>query len=155
MNSLEKATNKFIEIAGKITDSTTKDELTVIKQELYDFRATLPQTIEFDELRDAVTNTRIKLNRSISADALQRIQDRTDSVIRFTTAINTITAKAEQDAAQARLDNLQRILTVTKKIATTALEVQKSIQEDRKDEAYAAIDTILQELDKLDDNSNP
>lgn len=149
MITLEEATKQYIAIVDQIQESLSTDQRKDIRDELYEFRKGLPRNSEFEDLRFSIGETRIALNRAIGKASLEKIKGRTGHIIRHTTAINGLAVRAKKDAASARMENLQRVLDVTNSVTAAAMEAKKSIDEDRDDDAYDAIDKIIKELAKL------
>ena len=151
MASVEQSNTELQAILAKIKVGLSGDQRSDISDELVDFGEKLPADAAYAELNQTAFDVSESLDRAITKAALKSLRSRTASLKRYVTAINAITDKAKKDAAVARADTVQKILTATKGVTKSALDAKKAFEEGRTDDGFAAIEKVLEEIDKLDD----
>ena len=151
MASVEESNTELQGILAKIREGLSSSQRGDVSDELVSFAEKLPAEAEYAELTQTAFDASEFLDRAITKAALKSLKGRTAALKRFVTAINSVTNKAKQDAAQARLETVQNILNVTKKVTSSALEARKAFEENRATDGFAAIDKVLAEVDRLDD----
>jgi hypothetical protein len=149
MASVEEANVELRAILSKIQEGLSLSERSGISDELVRFAARMPARAEYAELTQTAIDTSDTLDRAITKTALKNLKSRTASLIRYVTAINAVTNRAKQDAAEACLETVQKILEVTKSVTKSANDAKKALEEGNSNDGIAAIEKILEEIDKL------
>ena len=155
--TVEEASNKLQEILSQIALGISPSDRSRISDELVSYANPassygVPARPAYAELREIALTVSDELDRALTAAAIKRIRNRSAELARFVTAIKAVTDEAENNARDLKLKNLNEILQFSKKAVNIAKKARTAFEENQNQEGYAAIQSLIDEIENMRDN---
>ena len=126
--NVEEAANKLEAILDQINDSMNDDKKLQIRDELLEFKRSLPWDPEFKELRRIADETFDDLGRSVNQSVLTRMRGRGKELAKYVETISAITARAEKNVDTLKLKFVRSVVTTTREVADAVRAIKTSIE---------------------------
>lgn len=126
--NIEQAANTLEHILDRINESIDDDTKLKIRQELIEFKRSLPWEPEYAELRRIAEETFDDLGRSINQSVLDRMRKRAKEIAKYIETISAITSRTEKKIESLRLKYIQAVTTAAKEVADAVRAIRSSIE---------------------------
>jgi hypothetical protein len=126
--NIEQAANTLELILDRIGESIDDDAKLKIRQEVIEFKRSLPWEPEFAELRRIAQETFDDLGRSINQSVFNRMRERAKELDKYIETISAITGRAEKNIETLRLKYVQAVTTAAKEMADAVRAIKSSIE---------------------------
>jgi uncharacterized protein YukE len=126
--NIEQAANTLELILDRIGESIDDDAKLKIRQEIIEFKRSLPWEPEFAELRRIAQETFDDLGRSINQSVFNRMRERAKELDKYIETISAITGRAEKNIETLRLKYVQAVTTAAKEMADAVRAIKSSIE---------------------------
>jgi len=151
--NMEEAANTLEHLLDRIDESIDDDTRLQIRQELLEFRRSLPWEPEFTELRRLAQEAFDDLGEAVDRSVLNRMRERSKALAKHAETISNITHRTEKNIETLRLRHVQAVTTAAKAAADTVRAIKSSIAANDLTAASAktelALDLILQMIDDI------
>jgi len=145
--NIEQAANTLERILDRINESIDDDTKLKIRQELIEFKRSLPWEPEYAELRRIAQETFDDLGRSINQSVLDRMRKRAKEIDKYIETISAITIRTEKKIASLRLKYVQAVTTAATEVADAVRAIRSSIEANdlpaASEKAEESLDLIL------------
>jgi len=126
--NVEQAANTLERILDRINESIDDDAKLRIRQELIEFKRSLPWEPEYAELRRFAEDAFDDLGHSINQSVLDRMRRRAKEFEKYVETISAITSRTERKIESLRLKYIQAVTTAAKEVADAVRAVRSSIE---------------------------
>lgn len=125
---VKEAANILEAILDRTTSNFSDDEKLRIRDEILEFKRSLPWEPEFKELRSIADNAFDDLGRSINQSVLNRMRQRSKELSKYMETISAVTDRAEKDVDALRLKLIRSVTETSKAVADAVREIKSSIE---------------------------
>lgn len=125
---VKEAANILEAILDRTTSNFSDDEKLQIRDEILEFKRSLPWEPEFKELRSIADDAFDDLGRSINQSVLNRMRQRSKELSKYMETISAVTDRAEKDVDALRLKLIRSVTETSKAVADAVREIKSSIE---------------------------
>lgn len=147
--NVEEAADALERILDRIDESIDDDAKLSMRQEVLEFRRSLPWEPEFAELRRIAQEAFDDLGRSINQSVLARMRERGRELAKYVETISAVTSRAEKNIEILRLKHVQTVTTAAKEVADAVRAIKLSVDANDLPMASSKIDEALDLVLKL------
>jgi hypothetical protein len=122
------AANTLESILDRITIGLSDDTRILIREEILEFKRSLPWEPEFAELRTIADEAFDDLGRSINQSVLGRMRQRSKALAKYMETISAVTDRAEKDVDTLRLKLIRSVTESSRAVAEAVKEIKSSIE---------------------------
>lgn len=151
--NLQEAANTLDHILDRIDNSIDDDRRLTIRQELLEFKRSLPWESEFAELRRLAQEAFDDLGEAVNQSVLNRMRMRGKELAKYVEVVTGVTSRTEKNIETLRLKHIRMITTSAKAAADAVRAIKSSIETGdlptASEKTEQALDLILKLVDDV------